>query len=162
MHCQLTACSHICRNFHSTASFPCPSHNYDVYPAGKHPLLTSQHIAAPRNLTTVSLLLDNMTRVLAIDHKKYQIRVQAGMFATQLLAEAAKANMSCPLGAIPAFGDLTLGGVLVTGAHGSGHKTTSSVVSKHLTDSCCPTSCGLRHRAQAQLTLAQHIGISSR
>lgn len=94
-----------------------------------------------------------MTRVLAIDHKKYQIRVQAGMFATQLLAEAAKANMSCPLGSIPAFGDLTLGGVLVTGAHGSGHKTTSSVVSNillthvviHLVD------CGTGHKLSSPL-----------
>lgn len=122
-------CFVTCRNFHSSASFPCPSQTYDVYPASSNPLLVSHHTSAPKDVTSVSLLLDNMTQVLSVDHDSNQMRVQTGMFITQLLQEAGKANMSCPLGSVPAFGDLTLGGVLATGAHGSGHLATSSLVS---------------------------------
>lgn len=84
-------------------------------------------VRAPSNVTSVSLLLDRMRAVLVVDTAKKQMRVQAGMFVTQLLKEAAAAGLSVPLGSVPAFGDLTLGGVLVTGAHGTGHRTTSAL-----------------------------------
>jgi FAD/FMN-containing dehydrogenase len=74
-----------------------------------------------------------MNKVLAVDHAAKQMRVQAGMLITQLLREATAAGMSVPLGSVPAFGDLTLGGVLVTGAHGTGHQATSSLVSHSAT-----------------------------
>jgi FAD/FMN-containing dehydrogenase len=86
-------------------------------------------ISPTSNVTTVSLLLDHMSGVLAVDASKQQMRVQAGMLITKLLQEAAAAGLSVPLGSIPAFGDLTLGGVLVTGAHGTGHRATSQLVS---------------------------------
>lgn len=86
-------------------------------------------ITPASNITSVTLLLDNMTRVLSVDKAANQMRVQAGMLITQLLKEATAAGMSVPLGTVPAFGDLTLGGVLVTGAHGTGHQATSSLVS---------------------------------
>ncbi|KAF6262091.1 hypothetical protein COO60DRAFT_690109 [Scenedesmus sp. NREL 46B-D3] len=116
--------------FHSSSSFPCPGGKYSAYPEGpdSHPLLpTSDSTQSPANTTTVTLLLDNMTSVLKVNAQKHRIRVQSGMMITQLLQEVAKANMSLPLGAVPAFGDLTLGGVLVTGAHGSGHLATGSL-----------------------------------
>lgn len=122
-----------CRAFHSTASFPCPGPMYSIYPSGSgdQPLLITTNIApGPTNYTTVTLLLDNMTNVLTVDPDSNRIRVQAGMMVTRLLKEAAKVNMSVPLGSVPAFGDLTLGGVLVTGAHGSGHLATSTLVRK--------------------------------
>lgn len=80
------------------------------------------------NTTSVTLLLDQMNSVLAVDAAKQQMRVQPGMFVTKLLQEAASSGLSVPLGSVPAFGDLTLGGVLSTGAHGTGHLTTSSLV----------------------------------
>lgn len=63
-----------------------------------------------------------------MDKAAFQMRVQAGMLVTALLQEASAQGMSVPLGSVPAFGDLTLGGVLVTGAHGTGHLTTSCLV----------------------------------
>lgn len=86
-------------------------------------------ISPASNVTTVTLLQDNMNKLLSVDKAAYQMRVQTGMLVTQLLKEATAAGMSVPLGSVPAFGDLTLGGVLVTGAHGTGHLTTSSLVS---------------------------------
>jgi hypothetical protein len=126
------AAAAFCRAFHSTSSFPCPGGKYSVYPEGpiSHPMLTTTHSQqSPTNITTVTLLLDKMTDVLKVNTDKHRIRVQSGMMITKLLQEVAKANMSLPLGSVPAFGDLTLGGVLVTGAHGSGHLATSSLVS---------------------------------
>lgn len=86
-------------------------------------------VSPASNVTSVTLLLDNMNRVLGVDKNKLQMRVQAGLFVTQLLAEAGASGMSVPLGSVPAFGDLTLGGVLATGGHGTGHLTTSCLVS---------------------------------
>jgi FAD/FMN-containing dehydrogenase len=79
-------------------------------------------------MTSVTLLLEKMTNVLSVDPVNKQMRVQTGMLITQLLKEATAVGMSVPLGSVPAFGDLTLGGVLVTGAHGTGHQAISSLV----------------------------------
>lgn len=89
----------------------------------------SAAITPASNVTSVTLLLQNMSKVLAVDKAGYRMRVQAGMLVTQLLKEATAAGMSVPLGAVPAFGDLSLGGVLATGAHGTGLGATSSLVS---------------------------------
>ena len=86
-------------------------------------------LAAP-NTTSLALLTDYMNSVLTVDSARHRLRVQAGMLVTKLMKEAANLNMSLPLGSIPAFADLTLGGVLSTGAHGSGLNTTSSLVRK--------------------------------
>ncbi|KAF8062634.1 GULLO2 [Scenedesmus sp. PABB004] len=116
--------------FHSTATFPCPGGSWSIFPsgAGAAPLLATLHAPLPPdNVTSVTLLQDGMRRVLAVDHEAHTVRAQAGMLVSQLLREAEALNMSLPLGSVPAFGDLTLGGVLVTGAHGSGHKAISSL-----------------------------------
>eukprot|EP00879_Flechtneria_rotunda_P021038 GHRR01022162.1.p1 GENE.GHRR01022162.1~~GHRR01022162.1.p1 ORF type:complete len:385 (+),score=112.10 GHRR01022162.1:332-1486(+) len=118
--------------FHSSASFPCPGPKFSVFP----PITKNTPWPSPdadkgspaaTNTTSVSLLLDNMSRVLSVDHAKYQMRVQAGMLLSSMLKEASSANMSVPLGCLPSFGDLTLGGVLATGAHGTGYNTTSTL-----------------------------------
>lgn len=66
--------------------------------------------------------------MLWVDQGSSLMRVQAGMTVKQLLAEATRAGMSVPLGAVPAFADLMLGGVLLTGAHGSAFRGRSHVV----------------------------------
>jgi FAD/FMN-containing dehydrogenase len=91
-------------------------------------------LAAP-NTTSLALLTDYMNSVLTVDSARHRLRVQAGMLVTKLMKEAANLNMSLPLGSIPAFADLTLGGVLSTGAHGSGLNTTSSLVRKDFSHS---------------------------
>lgn len=133
-------CTHLhdtCRAFHSTAPFTCPGGSLRTHPNWENkpvpdPLSAaaapSSAVSPASNVTSVSFLLDSMNKVLAVDPAAKQMRVQAGMLITQLLKEATAAGMSVPLGSVPAFGDLTLGGVLVTGAHGTGHKATSSLV----------------------------------
>lgn len=88
----------------------------------------SAAVSPASNVTTVTFLQDSMNKVLSVDKAAFQMRVQAGMLVTALLQEASAQGMSVPLGSVPAFGDLTLGGVLVTGAHGTGHLTTSCLV----------------------------------
>eukprot|EP00882_Tetradesmus_deserticola_P020185 GHRQ01021760.1.p1 GENE.GHRQ01021760.1~~GHRQ01021760.1.p1 ORF type:complete len:218 (+),score=41.92 GHRQ01021760.1:906-1559(+) len=117
--------------FHSSTSFPCPGGEHSVQreESASQPLLsTATSAQTPASIRTVTLLLDNMKSVLKVNAEKHRIRVQPGMMITQLLQEVAKANMSLPFGSVPAFGDLTLGGVLVTGAHGTGHLATGSLV----------------------------------
>lgn len=125
------------RAFHSTAPFTCPGNSMRTHPNWDNKPVPDPSAAAPTplaispasNVTTVTLLQDNMNKLLSVDKAAYQMRVQTGMLVTQLLKEATASGMSVPLGSVPAFGDLTLGGVLVTGAHGTGHLTTSSLVS---------------------------------
>jgi FAD/FMN-containing dehydrogenase len=112
------------RNFHSTSPFTCPGKSSNMY-ATTGADTSNSSTASTR---TVTLLLDNMTNVLLVDKEKRLVRAQAGMFISKLLKVAGDNEMSVPLGSIPQFGDLTLGGVLLTGAHGSGLNKTSSLV----------------------------------
>lgn len=77
----------------------------------------------------VGIMLDKMTKVLAVDHEKKQLRVQAQMRLKELY-EAADANqMSTPRSALPWWQGLTLAGVFSTSSHGTGLNTTSMIVS---------------------------------
>lgn len=114
-------------HFHSTLPFNCPGQSSSVYDGQQS--AGHQQPGNSSSTATVTLLLHNMNKLLAVDLDKHQVRVQAGMLVTQLLEEASRLNMSVPLGAVPAFGDLTLGGVLATGAHGTGYRGTSTLVS---------------------------------
>lgn len=136
----------LCRAFHSTAPFVCPGSAVRTHPGWDNtpvPIILkaaagggaslplsplSSAVSPASNVTSVTLLLDSMNKVLSVDKAANQMRVQAGMLVTHLLEEATAQGLSVPLGAVPAFGDLTLGGVLVTGAHGSGHLSTSCLV----------------------------------
>jgi hypothetical protein len=77
----------------------------------------------------VSLLTDALDAVLEVQPAPVRrMRVQAGMTIGQLLAAATAVNMSVPLGALPSFAGLTLGGALATAAHGSGPSTLADMV----------------------------------
>jgi len=70
--------------------------------------------------TRVSLLTDGLDAVLEVlPAPRRQMRVQSGMTVGQLLAAASAVGMSAPVGALPSFSGLTLGGALATAAHGS-------------------------------------------
>jgi FAD/FMN-containing dehydrogenase len=77
----------------------------------------------------VLVLHERLNRVLAVDQAKHQMRVGAGMDLKQLSAAATRAGMSIPVGSIPAYAGLTLGGALLTSAHGSGYGTIHNLVS---------------------------------
>ncbi|KAL3685133.1 hypothetical protein R1sor_003155 [Riccia sorocarpa] len=69
---------------------------------------------------SVTILLHLMNRVVAVDHGRHRLTVEAGM-TMQNLADAAVSNgMSVPVGVLPVYGNLTVGGVISTSAHGTG------------------------------------------
>jgi hypothetical protein len=76
---------------------------------------------------TIGVLLAQLNRTLAVDATNYRVTVEAGMTVRALLAEATRLGMSVPLGSVPAFADLMLGGVLLTGAHGSAFRGRGSL-----------------------------------
>lgn len=74
------------------------------------------------------VLHERLNKVLAVDRAKNQMRVGAGMDVKELTTAATKAGMSVPVGSMPAYAGLTLGGVLLTSAHGSGFGTVHNLV----------------------------------
>jgi hypothetical protein len=54
----------------------------------------------------------------------------AGITVAELQRYATSQSLTVPLGAMPGYADLTIGGLLATGAHGFGGKGNSNVVSE--------------------------------
>ncbi|KAF6256372.1 hypothetical protein COO60DRAFT_1640790 [Scenedesmus sp. NREL 46B-D3] len=75
--------------------------------------------------TTVTLLMQNMRAVLG--RSGVRLRVQPGMTVTELQRLATSQNLTVPLGVMPGYADLTIGGLLATGAHGFGGKGSSNI-----------------------------------
>ncbi|KAL3685125.1 hypothetical protein R1sor_003147 [Riccia sorocarpa] len=76
---------------------------------------------------SVTILLHLMNRLVAVDHGRHRLTVEAGM-TMQNLADAAVSNgMSVPVGVLPVYGNLTVGGVISASAHGSGAGVDSSL-----------------------------------
>eukprot|EP00878_Enallax_costatus_P000622 GHUV01000724.1.p1 GENE.GHUV01000724.1~~GHUV01000724.1.p1 ORF type:complete len:626 (+),score=75.62 GHUV01000724.1:267-2144(+) len=111
--------------FHSSADFVCPTSPLQVAP--KLRVTTEEAAFRTRTPVTVGLLQTKLNRVLAVNKKKYTMRVQAGMTYTELLKAATRAGMSVQIGTPTAYGGLTLAGVLATSAHGSGDLTNSGL-----------------------------------
>jgi FAD/FMN-containing dehydrogenase len=81
----------------------------------------------------VLVLHEQLNKVLAVDRARNQMRVGAGMDVKELGIAATRAGMSIPVGSMPAYAGLTLGGVLLTSAHGSGYGTIHNLVSGPIT-----------------------------
>jgi FAD/FMN-containing dehydrogenase len=76
------------------------------------------------------VLMDKLNKVVSVDPAKSQLKVQAGMDMRGLLDAATAAKMSVPLIALPDYLGLSVGGVIATGATGTGQGTgTSCLVS---------------------------------
>lgn len=73
----------------------------------------------------VSLLMVNMRKVLS--RSGATVRMQAGITLTEILRYATSQNLTVPFGAMPQYGDLTLGGTLATGAHGLGGRSNANM-----------------------------------
>ena len=93
-------------------------------------LKKSNSTDAPRHHPArVALLTDALDAVLEVQPAPAsRVRVQAGMTVGQLLAAASAVNLSVPVGALPSFSGLTLGGALATAAHGSGPSSLADMV----------------------------------
>jgi FAD/FMN-containing dehydrogenase len=61
------------------------------------------------------------------------------MTVTELQRYATSQSLTVPLGVMPGYADLTIGGLLATGAHGFGGNGNSNVVSE--ADAQCACSC---------------------
>ncbi|KAI8475634.1 MAG: hypothetical protein J3K34DRAFT_517253 [Monoraphidium minutum] len=114
--------------FHSSTSLPCPG-RAAAPAAGGAPAAGAAGGGAPGSggVMAVAILLDNLDQVISYDAAAMALTVGAGMTVGRLLKEATARNASVLLGALPAFGDLTIGGVLAAGGHGSGDMTLSTI-----------------------------------
>lgn len=107
------------RGFHSSAGFVCPGRRGSSKPEF-HPTIHS-------SATSVTVLMHLMNRVVAVDPDRKRMTVEAGMTLMELV-NAAEANaMSVPAGAVSIYANLTVGGVILASAHGSGLGAVSSL-----------------------------------
>jgi FAD/FMN-containing dehydrogenase len=90
---------------------------------------TSEVNGTSPNFLTVGVMHSKMNKVLKVDRKNSRLTVGAGMKVSELLEAATANNMSVVSGTLPAYAGLTLGGVLASGAHGSGDNASSNIVS---------------------------------
>ncbi|WIA10633.1 hypothetical protein OEZ85_010815 [Tetradesmus obliquus] len=74
---------------------------------------------------TITLLTQNMRSVLG--KNGVNVKVQPGMTVAELQVYATANNLTVPLGTMPGYADLTIGGLVATGAHGFGGKGNSNV-----------------------------------
>jgi L-gulonolactone oxidase len=65
--------------------------------------------------------------MLSVDRDRHLLTVEAGMTLRELALAAEAHDMSVPAGALPLYGNLTVGGVVLTSAHGTAYRTTSSL-----------------------------------
>lgn len=102
------------RGFHSSAGFVC---------SGQRDSSKKEHLEAgilAKDAVSVTMLLHRMNKVVSVEEEQRRITVEAGMTLLEL-AHAAEANsMSVPAGAFCMYSNLSVGGVVMASAHGSG------------------------------------------
>lgn len=104
-------------DFHCENGLVCPGHRSNTKREFRAEQTLDPNLDTPASLT---ILLHLMNRVLSVDTANSRLTVEAGI-TLQALVDAAQANsMSVPAGVLPAYGNLSLGGVISTSAHGSG------------------------------------------
>jgi L-gulonolactone oxidase len=109
------------RGFHSSAGFVC---------SGRRDSSKKEHRgggARDGDVVAVTMLLHLLNRVVDVDEERRRVTVEAGMTLLEL-AHAAEANaMAVPAGAFSMYANLTVGGVVMASAHGSGLGSVSSL-----------------------------------
>lgn len=111
------------RSFASIASFPCIQQPSDP-PAAAN----GSAAAAAKPALRVGVMMDRMSRLLAVDKANNQISVEAQMTLKELYAAANAHGLSVPRMSLPWWQGLTLAGIHATSAHGSGNNVTSMIV----------------------------------
>lgn len=76
----------------------------------------------------VAVLIDKLDQVTTVDKSKWQVTAQAGLRIDRLQAWAEANGMSTERGAPSTYAELSIGGVLATGGHGTGYNITSNLV----------------------------------
>lgn len=75
---------------------------------------------------TAVITTNNMRSVL--DREGTFVTVQAGMTMSDLIAYANSQQLTIPLGIVPGYTDLSVGGLLSTGGHANGPKGANALV----------------------------------
>lgn len=109
------------RGFHSSMGFVCSGHR------GSSHAEYREVAQADNQLTSVTVLLHLMNRVVAVDNDHHQMTVEAGMTLRELTLAAEANHMSVPAGTLPFYGNLTVGGSIMTSAHGTAYRTATSL-----------------------------------
>ncbi|MBN2280188.1 MAG: FAD-binding protein [Candidatus Marinimicrobia bacterium] len=73
--------------------------------------------------TSTLVSLEKYNQILSIDHKSHRITVQSGILLKTLLQEMEKNGLAFP--ALPDIDDITVGGAIATGTHGTGKNAQS-------------------------------------
>jgi L-gulonolactone oxidase len=109
------------RGFHSSAGFVC---------AGQRASTKKEFHADLDDGSlppSITVLLHRLNSVIQVDANRHTLTVGAGMTLFDLLDAAEVHNMSIRAGALPIYGNLTVSGVILASAHGSGLGTISSL-----------------------------------
>lgn len=112
------------RGFHSSAGFVCSGRRESSKPEFRDTSLES-HESLESPAVSVTMLMHRLNRVVGVDSEKFRVTVEAGMTLLELVNAAEANDMSVPAGALSIYGNLTVGGVILASAHGSGLGTIS-------------------------------------
>ncbi|KAG0606949.1 hypothetical protein M758_9G181600 [Ceratodon purpureus] len=108
------------RGFHSSMGFVCSGKRGSSY-AEYHKVIDN-HV-----ITSITVLLHLMNRIVTVDCEHHQLTVEAGMTLRELTLAAEANHMSVLAGSLPVYANLTVGGVIMASAHGTGYRRSSSV-----------------------------------
>ncbi|GBF98974.1 L-gulonolactone oxidase-like [Raphidocelis subcapitata] len=99
------------RLFHTSTAFACPAQ-----PAA----LVGGRGDVEGGTLPALFVQSKMQKVLSVDSGSRTLRVSPGITLWELAEAATSAGLSLPVGSVPLFGGLTLGGAIAAGAHGMG------------------------------------------
>ncbi|XP_073391725.1 L-gulonolactone oxidase 2 [Physcomitrium patens] len=113
------------RGFHSSAGFVCSGRRSSS--KKERVEFGDDHGRRSLRVTSYTMLLHVMNHVVSVDAEQHKLTVEAGMTLLELARVAEANGMAVPAGALSMYGNLTVGGVIMASAHGSGLGTVSSL-----------------------------------
>jgi len=109
------------RGFHSSMGLVCAGKRGSSY--------AEYHKVNPADdsLTSIMVLINMINKVVSVDSERHLVTVEAGMSLRELALAAEAHNMSVPAGAFTPYANLTVAGVVLTSAHSTAYRTSSSL-----------------------------------
>lgn len=109
------------RRFHSSNGLVCPGQRGSSY-------AEYQKVnPADDSLTSIMVLINTMNKVVSVDSKRHLVTVEAGMSLRELALAAEAHSMSVPAGSFTPYANLTVAGVVLTSAHSTAYRKSSSL-----------------------------------
>ncbi|KAG0600762.1 hypothetical protein M758_11G058800 [Ceratodon purpureus] len=110
--------------FHSSAGFVCAGARDSSKKEYRVEIETG---SSAKQTTSITMLLHLMNRVVDVDKEQCRLTVGAGMTLQELAKAMEAAGMSTPAGTFSIYANLTVGGIIMASAHGSGFRTVGSL-----------------------------------